>query len=76
MALSLVRADDTIYHEDLQTAHMLKNHHLAKSIQDAGWSALLSVRAFKAVCAGKRGVAVPPPSTPQPDVLWLWCAGQ
>ena len=24
---------DTIYHEDLQVANMLKNHHLAKSIR-------------------------------------------
>jgi len=64
-SLALVRANDTIYHEDLQTANMLKNHHLAKSIQDAGWSAFLSVLAFKAVCAGKRVVAVPPAYTSQ-----------
>jgi putative transposase len=35
-ALVLLRANDTIFHEDLQTANMVKNHHLAKSIQDAG----------------------------------------
>jgi putative transposase len=64
-ALQLVRANDTIYHEDLQTANMLKNHHLAKSISDAGWSAFLSILAFKAVCAGKRAVAVPPTFTSQ-----------
>ena len=35
-ALHLVREYDTIYHEALQVANLLKNHHLAKSIQDAG----------------------------------------
>jgi putative transposase len=65
VALSLVWQYDTIYHEDLQTANMLKNHHLAKSIADAGWSAFLRVLAFKAVCAGKRAVAVPPAYTSQ-----------
>ncbi|HEY7834376.1 MAG TPA: transposase [Ktedonobacterales bacterium] len=64
-ALMLVRAYDTIYHEDLQTANMLKNHHLAKSIADAGWSQFLSILAFKAACAGKRAVAVPPAYTSQ-----------
>ena len=64
-ALALIRANDVIYHEDLQTANMLKNHHLAKSIQDAGWSAFLSILAFKAAYAGKRAVAVPPAYTSQ-----------
>jgi putative transposase len=64
-ALALVRDNDVIYHEALQTANMLKNHHLAKSIGDAGWSAFLSILAFKAVCAGKRAVAVPPAYTSQ-----------
>ena len=35
-ALALVRQYDTIYHEDLQPANMVKNHHLAKRISDAG----------------------------------------
>jgi putative transposase len=65
VALSLVRRYDTIYHEDLQTANLLRNHHLAKSISDAGWSQILSILAFKAVCAGKRAVAVPPAYTSQ-----------
>jgi IS605 OrfB family transposase len=64
-ALALVRANDTIDHEDVQTANMLKNHHRAKSISDAGWSAFLSILAFQAADAGKRVVAVPPAYTSQ-----------
>ncbi len=64
-ALALVRANDVIYHEDLQTANMLKNHHLAKSISDAGWSAFLSILSFKAAYAGRTVVAVPPAYTSQ-----------
>jgi len=64
-ALALVRAYDTIYHEDLQTANMLKNHHLAKSISDAGWSAFLRILSCKAAEAGKTVVAVPPAYTSQ-----------
>jgi putative transposase len=64
-ALALVREYDTIYHEDLQTANMLKNHHLAKSVQDVGWSQFLSILAFKAAYAGKRAEAVPPAYTSQ-----------
>jgi len=51
-ALALVRANGVIYHEDVQTANMVRNHHLAKSIQDAGWSQFLSILAFKAAYAG------------------------
>jgi putative transposase len=64
-ALTLVRANDTIYHEDLQTANMVRNHHLAKSIQDAGWSQFLTILTFKAAYAGKWVVAVPPAYTSQ-----------
>ncbi len=64
-ALKLVRANDTIYHEDLQTANMVKNHSLAKSISDAGWSAFLAILAAKAADAGRRVVAVPPAYTSQ-----------
>ncbi len=64
-ALSLVRGNDTIYHEDLQTANMVKNHSLAKSISDAGWSAFLTILAAKAAYARRRVVAVPPAYTSQ-----------
>jgi putative transposase len=64
-ALALVRTNDTISHEDLQTANLLKNHPLAKSIQDAGWSQFLSILSHKAAYAGRRVVAVPPAYTSQ-----------
>jgi putative transposase len=64
-ALALVRVNDVIYHEDLQTANMVKNHHFAKSIHDAGWAAFLTILSYKAACAGRRVVAVPPAFTSQ-----------
>ncbi|HCJ36253.1 MAG TPA: transposase [Ktedonobacter sp.] len=38
--------------EDLQITNMVKNHHLAKSIMDASWSAFLSILSDKAERAG------------------------
>ncbi|HET8908609.1 MAG TPA: transposase [Ktedonobacterales bacterium] len=64
-ARALVQSYDTVYFEDLQTANMVKNHHLAKSIQDVGWSAFLTLLVFKAAYAGKQAVAVPPAYTSQ-----------
>jgi putative transposase len=61
----LVRANDVIYHEDMQTVNIVRNHHLAKSISDAGWSVFLIILAFKAAYAGKLVVAVPPAYTSQ-----------
>jgi putative transposase len=69
-ALALVRENDTIYHEDLQVRNMVRNHHLAKSISDAGWSAFLSILTFKAESAGRRVQAVDPAYN-QSDLFWL-----
>ncbi len=38
--------------EDLQVTNMVKNHHLAKSIMDASWSAFLNILSDKAERAG------------------------
>jgi IS605 OrfB family transposase len=64
-ALALVETNDVIYHEDLQVANLVRNHHLAKSIADAGWSAFLTILTFKAASAGKRVQAVAPVYTSQ-----------
>jgi putative transposase len=61
----LVQRFDVIYHEDLRVGNMAQNRHLAKSIQDAGWSAFLTILAFKAASAGKRVVGVNPAFTSQ-----------
>jgi putative transposase len=64
-AVFLVRTNDTIYHEESRVTNMVRNHHLAKSISDAGWSAFLTILTFKAASAGKRVVAVDPAFTSQ-----------
>ena len=60
-----MRAYDTISHEDVQVANMLKHHHLAKSISDAGGSAFLAILSSKAVSAGRSVQAVNPAYTSQ-----------
>jgi putative transposase len=64
-ALALVQRYDTVYYEALQVANLVQNHHLAKSISDAGWSQFCTILTFKAENAGKRAVAVPPAYTSQ-----------
>jgi putative transposase len=64
-ALKLLRDYDTLYLEDLQVANMVRNRHLAKSIADAGWAQFRTILEAKAVCAGRRVVAVPPAYTSQ-----------
>ena len=64
-ATKLVMAYDSIAYENLRTANMVMNHHLAKSISDAGWSQFLSTLTFKAVGAGKRVEVVSPAYTSQ-----------
>jgi putative transposase len=64
-ALHLLRQYDTIYLEDLRVANMVRNHHLAKSISDAGWAHFRTILEAKAACAGRRVIAVPPAYTSQ-----------
>jgi len=50
----LVNNYDLIAFENLNIKGMVQNHHLAKSISDAGWSQLQTFTAYKAEDAGKQ----------------------
>ncbi len=65
VSTKLVQEYDLIAHEDLKVKSMVKNKHLAKSIQDAGWNLLFNLLAGKASDAGRRVVVVPPAHTSQ-----------
>jgi putative transposase len=64
-ALTLIRQYDVISLEDLLVRNLVRNHHLAKSISDAGWAAFRTVLDAKAAWAGRRVIAVPPAFTSQ-----------
>ena len=54
-----------MYHEDLQTANMLKNHHLAKSMSDASWGLFLGWLRYYGQMHGIPIIAVPARFTTQ-----------
>jgi putative transposase len=64
-ALGLLRDDDVIYLEDVRIANLVRNRHLAKSINDAGWYQFRTILAAKAAWAGRQVLAVPPHYTSQ-----------
>jgi putative transposase len=64
-ALMLVRQYDTISLEELRVANMVRNHHLAKSIADAGWAQFRTILEGKAAYAGRRVIVVPAQYTSQ-----------
>lgn len=56
---------DLIVTEALNIKNMVKNHHLAKSISDAGWGILLNYISYKAKLKGKKHEMVNPNGTSQ-----------
>lgn len=65
VSTKLIQENDVIAHEDLQVKNMVKNHNLAKSINDAAWSKLFQFLAYKASDAGRLIVPVSPYQTSQ-----------
>ncbi len=64
-ASTLISSHDLIAYEHLQIRNMVKNHHLAKSIHDAGWGTFISWVNYYASLHGVPVVAVPPQYTSQ-----------
>jgi len=59
----LVQSHDLIAIEDLRITNMTRNHHLAKSILDAGWGYLADHLTRKAACASREVRLVDPAYT-------------
>ncbi len=64
-ARALLLSSDMIAYEDLKMAHLVKNHHLAKSISDASWGLFLSWVRYYGLIANVPVVAVSPRFTTQ-----------
>ena len=62
---NLVENHDLIVFEDLNIKGMVKNHHLAKSIEDASWNKIIQYTMYKAESAGAFVVVVDPRHTSQ-----------
>ncbi len=65
LSLKLVKSYDLIALENLNIKGMVKNHCLAKHIEDAAWNKLITTTSYKAEWAGKRVELVNPSNTSQ-----------
>ncbi|SFG64428.1 putative transposase [Desulfotomaculum arcticum] len=61
----IVKKYDLIAVEDLSVKNMIKNHHLSKSIADAGWGKFVNYLEYKCLKYGKTFVKIPPRGTSQ-----------
>jgi putative transposase len=56
---------ETVYVEDLRIGNMVRNHHLAKSISDAGWGRFIGMIAYKEEDSGGQLIRVDANGTTQ-----------
>jgi putative transposase len=65
LARTVCASNDCICYEDLQVKNLVRNHHLSKSINDAGWYQFRKWIEYFGWKFGKITVAVPPHFTSQ-----------
>ena len=65
LSWNLVENHDLIVFEDLNIGGMIRNHHLAKSIEDASWNKIVQYTTYKAESAGTFTVLIDPKYTSQ-----------
>ncbi|NEN99252.1 MAG: IS200/IS605 family element transposase accessory protein TnpB, partial [Moorea sp. SIO3I7] len=65
LARCVVHSNDVVVYEDLKISNMIKNHHLAKSINDASWYQFTEWLNYYGQVWDKTVVAVPPNYTSQ-----------
>ena len=65
VAMHYTQTYSTIVVEHLQIDNMVQNHHVSKSIMDAGWGAFLAILTVKAESAGHVVIRVNPRYTTQ-----------
>lgn len=58
LTTKLIRENDLICIENLAVKNMMKNHRLAKAIQDASFGTLVSMLKYKAACHGRQIVEI------------------
>jgi putative transposase len=64
-SFAIVQKYDFIAVEDLSVKNMIKNHHLSKSIADAGWGKFVDYLEYKCLKYGNKLVKVSPSGTSQ-----------
>ncbi|WP_152590723.1 RNA-guided endonuclease InsQ/TnpB family protein [Nostoc sphaeroides] len=64
-ARCVVMSNDIVAYEDLKVRNMVRNHHLAKSINDAAWTQFRQWVEYFGKVFGVATVAVPPHNTSQ-----------
>ncbi len=67
-----MKSYDIIVFEDLKIRNTVKNHHLAKSIEDASWNTLVQYTTYRAESAGREVLLVDPRNTSRKCSVCGW----